>query len=276
MAGSGPAQPSGSAALPRPLTAAELDLLGRARQVLTGECMARHGFRWVLPDARPSGLPELPEFPFVVDDVQWARQHGYGSDIIQQRQKTRGADPNAQYLAALPADRRAAATVALRGPGPWGLEVRLPDGSRVSRSDKGCESEALRGLYSDLLGWFRGTRTVNTFPSLAYERMVRDPMLEGAVEAWARCMRAAGLAYPSPQALRTALGPDPPQAREVRFAVAEATCATGTPLGRTARQLNQRYLAQLTDQYRAEVVTLRRLQLAALSRAAAIIQRDQP
>jgi hypothetical protein len=266
--------PGGRLVLLRSLTAAELALLHRAEEILTRDCMARHGFRvWVETGERP---PEIPQFPFVVDDVRWARSHGYGTDIQQQVNKAKSADPNARYFASLPADRKAAAVVALNGERPEGLEVRLPDGRLVHRSDRGCTSEAMQKLYSDLPGWFRASRTVNVLPSIAYGRMVRDPLLKRDLSRWARCMQAMGLAYPSPEALRAALGQRAPRDREIRFAVAEATCANRTPLARTARQLNQRYMEQLEAEYRSEVAMLRRLQLDALPRARAITDGDQP
>jgi hypothetical protein len=284
-ASSGPAAPSGpkaSPVLPRQMTGAERALLDEAEQILTRECMARYGFQMSgQPGGRPTETPsQLPEFPYVVDDVPWARQHGYGSDLREQAQKhvqeAQAADPDARYFAALPSDRQAAAVAALNGARPDGLEARLPDGSLVRHSDQGCSSEAARRLYADLPGWFRASRTLNDIPSAAFDRMVRDPRLRRAVGQWASCMRGAGLAYPSPEALHAALGPHPPRDREVRFAVAEATCATRTPLARTARQLHQHYLRQLNDEYRAQVATLRRLQLAALPRAAAITHHAQP
>ncbi len=229
-----------------------------------------------MPVQSGESLPEIPQFPIVVDDVRWARSHGYGSDILQQVDKARSEDPDARYFASLPADRRAAALVALNGARPEGLEASLPDGSIARRSDRSCDSQAMRKLYSDLPGWFRASRTMNVFPSIAYERMDQDPLLKRDLSQWARCMQDMGLAYPSPAALRVALGPQAPRAREIQFAVAEATCANRTPLARTARQLNQRYMQQLEAEYRSEVATLRRLQLVALPRARAVVEGDQP
>src|SRR5262249_30878320 len=62
---------------------------------------------------------------------------------------------------------------------------------------------------------------------------------------------APGRIRPRP---KTRLASSMPRAREVRFAVAEASCATHTPLDRTAWQ---HYLQQLNNQYRAEVALVR-------------------
>lgn len=52
----------------------------RAEQILVRRCMHSRGFQYhVEPSARPA--PSSPRHPYGIDDVAWARAHGFGSEI---------------------------------------------------------------------------------------------------------------------------------------------------------------------------------------------------
>ncbi|MET8066277.1 hypothetical protein, partial [Micromonospora sp. NPDC005313] len=237
----------GAAALPPgpsapALSAPPADLLYAAEQVLIRDCMQRRGFRyWPVP-RQP--VPELREFPYVLDDVPYARRHGYGGALERRLQETIAADPNARYVRELPPERGAAAVRAVNGdPGePDALRATLPAGGVLRRSSHSCTSEAERQLYRDLPGWYRVTRITDNLAGLRAGRVLADPRYADGVRAWRRCMRAAGHDVADPASAR-ASAPEPTSGSgtsgsvtpgEIRLAVAEATCATRTGFDRLA------------------------------------------
>ncbi|MFJ7149079.1 hypothetical protein ACIQVT_12895 [Streptomyces sp. NPDC100445] len=248
-------------------------VLDVAEQVLERDCMRRLGFRfWVVPPAAPGARRD---FPYAVDDIAWARAHGYGADRLAALRRAAVADPNQRYLLSLPPARRAALVAALNGPSPRGLTADLPNGVQVTHSDTGCTAEAERRLYGDLPAWFRATRIT---ASLAGERVAavqRDPRYRTARDRWARCMKAAGLPYADPQQSRAAADPErgASRTREIRLAVSEATCAQSTGLSRVAAALDRAYGARLRHRYPGAYGDLARLTAAALPRARALVAR---
>ncbi|MEJ3748260.1 hypothetical protein WEI85_33865 [Actinomycetes bacterium KLBMP 9797] len=272
-----PAHPSAeaprSAAGTAPADAAvDRPTLDLAKQLLIRECMARHGFPLWL--GAPPPEDEQRMFPYVVDDVDWARRHGFGGDIAAAAEARRRDDPNQRYFEGLPPDRRSAALVALNGARPEGLEARLPSGGVVRRSAEGCRSEAERRLYGDLPAWYRAHRVVANLSIVRSGRVLADPAYAAALPAWARCMRRHGYPVDSPAHLRRTVA-DRGRDAEVAAAVAEATCATGG-LAATARELDARYGAELAQLYRSDIETKRRLELAAAPRARAIVAAAGP
>jgi hypothetical protein len=265
---------AGCAAEPelRALTETEQALLHDAEQVLVRDCMARDGFRiWI---TTYDDQPKPERFPYVVDDIDWASRHGYGTDLRRSADAQAGADPNRAYFDSLPADRRKAAVAALNGTGPGRVETVLPTGGLLARYDNGCTSQAWRELYGDLAAWYRVTKVAEVLPGLWQRRVVTDPVFTAAVARWSGCMREAGHRYESPAAARAAFrSSDATTGRdvEVRTAVAEATCAGRTGLAATARELDQSCQAGVRAEYRAELDTRLRLQLAALPRAQSVM-----
>ncbi|MEU4642959.1 hypothetical protein [Micromonospora sp. NPDC023814] len=189
-------------------------VLGLAEQLLTRECMRRAGFElWVVP---PVPADQLRAFPYVVDDVAWARAHGFGTDLVAATDERRRADPNQRYFAALPAERRVAALAALNGARPEGLEARVPSGGVVRRSADGCTSEAQRQLYGDLPAWYRSSKVVADLSYLRQRRVLAeppadrdgdlaDPAWTAALRPWSRCVRQQGYPVDTPDPLREAV-----------------------------------------------------------------------
>ncbi|NYH55239.1 hypothetical protein HNR06_004828 [Nocardiopsis arvandica] len=247
--------------------------LERAEQLLLRECMRNHGFEyWIVSDDSPSGPRE---FRYVIDDPDWAAEHGYGSGLQREATESQESDPNQRYFESLPKERRAAALRAANGPSPVGLTATAPDGMEFGRSDRGCQSWADRKLYDDLPAWFQAETTVDALPQIRYQRVVGDPRYQEAVRPWAECMGAAGHDYATPTEIRGALPPpeDPlPREEEIGLALAEARCALDSGLAATAADLDEHHGEELQRLHRSAVEAKHRLQLDALPRARSVIE----
>lgn len=259
---------------PHALSEGEKDLLHEAEEMLTRSCMAGKGFKiWVVP-RRP--VPYDREFPYVIDDVEWASKHGYGSDILAQRAKVRVSDPNRQYFAGLTSSERQRALDALHGEkSAKRISVKSPTGVAFSRVDGGCTADAQKELYGDLETWFRALIVTDALETLRSSMTGGDAEFAKSVKDWSACMRARGLHYKTPQEARAAfLNPDRriSQEREIRAAVTEARCAASSGLSRTIRRLDEQHDKRLRHQYQDEVRTRLRMENEALPRARAAVR----
>ncbi len=258
---------------PREPTPAELRLLHDAEQVALRDCMKRHGFTTYPVPYAP--VPEAKDFPYALDDLAWARRHGYGTDLEQRARQLKGASPNGRYFKSLPAPKRQQAVLALNGDRTPELRATLPGGGVVARSDDGCTSESERVVYKDLRTWYQAKRVAQALANQRREKVGTDPAFVAGVARWATCLRAAGYPYKTPADARAAGGmAHKPLARaaEIRLAVADATCVEQTGLGRTARELDARYGSEIATSNR-DVTAYRRLALDALPRARTIVAR---
>lgn len=258
------AEPAPAAARPRPLAAAEQALLHRATEKLIAACMDRRGFSyWAAPDA--AAAPG-----YVLDDVATARRQGYRTAALPTNAEL-ARDPNLRYVRGLPADRQRRYSSALNGSMSANrhIQVRLESGGVVGRGTDGCVAEAEQALYGDLAAWTAATVHSDEFAARIPPLVARDPRYRRAQDAWAGCMRAAGLPYRTPEEIRRTLG-EPTRANraaETRLAVAEARCARQTRFGAVATAVDREYREAIGPADRAAVDAHRRLQLAALPRA---------
>ncbi|MFI7602156.1 hypothetical protein [Actinoplanes sp. NPDC049681] len=262
----------------RAITAEEAGLLHLGEQTLIKRCLERAGFRWTVEARNP--VAEDRDFPYVLDDVAWARAHGYGSDVRERVRRAQESDPNRAYTLALSPQQRQAAADALNGdPRPGRdadvVSVRLPNGMLIRRSERGCQAQAERALYGDLARWTRSRGVVSALKGLVEQRVLGDARYTAAVARWSRCMAAEGHPYASPAAARSAFADTPAtgpsRVRELAVARAEATCATRTGLSATAGKLARHYTDALNADHRADVDLALRLQVQALPRARAAV-----
>ncbi|MBQ1019725.1 hypothetical protein KBX71_17900 [Micromonospora sp. D93] len=259
--------PSADPVPARPVGPEDRQILIRAESLLTRDCMIRAGFRMWL--GTPPPADELLSFPYVVDDVAWARRHGFGSDLVEAVDARRRANSNQRYVSGLSPERREAYLAALNGARPEGLEARLPSGGVMRRSAEGCTSEAQRRLYDDLAEWYRSSKVVVDLTYLRQRRVLADPAWTTALRPWARCLRQHGYTADTPDRLRESVGPRG-RTDEIAAAVAEARCAQDG-LAATTRALDARHGDELTAAYHQDVATRNRLERGALPRARAVV-----
>ncbi|MFD6286517.1 hypothetical protein [Streptomyces sp. NPDC060205] len=234
--------------------------------------MQRQGFRyWPLPV--PS-VPARKVGAYVVDDVAWARQYGYGRSFDSAAQKANRDHPNITYVKALPRKERVRYSRALDGTFTHTITTELPSGGSVRTPRGGCSAQAREQLHGDYATWFRAKKTMTSLTPLYLPRLLKDERLTRTVAAWARCMKTAGRPFQSPDAIRRERetlirGMSESQAlrSESTLAVTEAECAQQTSLGKTARALEAEYRDKVARRYAEECTAYRQMRLSALARA---------
>ncbi|MET7943967.1 hypothetical protein [Streptomyces sp. NPDC005302] len=282
-AGCGNAQtPQGASASTSPstsraLTDAEALRIADAQQVLVRKCMERDGFTYWEAE-RPS-LEESRTLGYVLDDVDWARRHAYGSRISAQEDRRRRTDPNIAYHKSLSAEKRTAYDEALDG----GLQApvisaTLPGGGVVQKREGGCVAESERRLYGDVRAWFRAEKTAGSLQPLYVPKVMADEKFNAALKAWSQCMNHAGHPYPDPQAARQAaaqrsvrLGVDRAFPGERDLAVADATCARKTSLKAIGEAREAHYVSELPKRYEKALETWHEFQHHALECARLLV-----
>ncbi|MEV7297720.1 hypothetical protein AB0N79_39930 [Streptomyces microflavus] len=260
----------------RELTETEQDLLHAAEQILLQECMRGRGFVYQPVSRQP--VPDVKIFPYIIDDPAWARRHGYGSDIERQLKKVRDEDVNQHYFQSLPENRKAPAIAAANGDRPQGLTARAPDGTEITRSSQGCQSQAQRKLYLNLESWFQARVTVDALPALRGRKVLADVKYKNAVRVWASCMHEAGHEFKDPGALRAALPPPErplPRSKEIALAIIEVKCGQSSGLASVSRRLDRKYDRQLKNRHRSDVDAWLDFRLDALARARSVTQSDK-
>lgn len=268
----------------RELEPAELHVLDRAEAVLTASCMRRRGFRHEPPELASRLDPSPGAYPFGLDDLTYARRHGYG--IVEgaaEEGRLRRTDPNRKYVSSLPADRRTAYNKTLTGDQSDVLRVRLPTGPELLIPRDGCLAEAQRELYGDFDRWSRAKAVVDNLRSEIDPAVGENARYQKALRRWSACMRSKGHSYAGPGPIRreiaeaiAAPGADrlKTQARETTLAVAEAECARGTGLVRTARDLERVAESRIRQRRQADIETVQAARLSALPLARSLVNQD--
>lgn len=261
------------AAQGRELTDSERILVDQARELLVKDCMEAEGFRyWPGPVA---GIEDRQGSGYVLDDVGWARKHGYGTRLQKKVEAALQSDPDHAYANALPEAERVRYSKTLDGnPVDGMLTAELPTGGSIQTPRHSCQTEAKEELYGDFPAWFRAEKAVTNLAGLYVPDLKKDERFTTALKAWSACMRERGHDYPDPARIREqlphltkGLSDTEAHAAEVNLAVDEAECATKeTSLVRTARALEREYRGRLRE-YRDDIANHQHMQLRALERA---------
>jgi hypothetical protein len=267
------------AAVARELTDAEQVQVDQALELLVQDCMRAEGFRY--RPVRVASVDERQGSGYVLDDVGWAREHGYGLELEDRVAETQQNDPNHAYANALPEAERVRWSTALDGDPSGGmLTAELPVGGTVETPRDSCFAQAKDELYGDFAAWFQAEKVATNLVGLYAPDIIADERFVAELGAWSECMRRAGHDYPDPPAIREALpalveglSDEKAHAVEKELAVAEATCAVReTSLVSTARDLEDEYRGRLV-QYQDSVTDYQRMQVAALEHARRVLAR---
>ncbi|WP_423463038.1 hypothetical protein ACO229_24350 [Promicromonospora sp. MS192] len=261
----------------RELTDAEQVRVDEAVELLVRDCMKAEGFRYV--PAWVASVEERQGSGYVLADVAWAREHGYGLELEDRVAEIQRSDPNHAYANALPEAERVRWSVALDGDPAGGmLTAELPAGGVVQTPRESCFAQAKDKLYGDFAAWFRTEKVATNLVGLYAQDIVADERFVTQLGAWSECMGRRGYDYPDPPAVRddlhhvlAGLSGERARTAERDLAVAEATCAVReTALVSTAHDLEDEYCARL-DQYDDEVAGYRRMQVVALENAERVL-----
>jgi hypothetical protein len=254
------------------IPATQAETLDLAKQIIIRDCMESHGFRYWVVSHRTEKTQR--DFPYVIDDVKWAKLHGYGRDVQEEQEQRAKRDPNQRYFWSLSSGRRTAATIAMNGSTSKAMSVRLPNGIPVGHSKEGCDTESDAKLYGNAYAWFRASRVTESLAGLRIGQVTSDPRYGAAVQKWSRCMLRSGYRYRTPTQSRMAANETKaplPHDREIAAAIAEATCAIQSQLSSVTKQLDTKYRRKQQRQYPWETSARKRLAHAALPRARAFI-----
>jgi hypothetical protein len=249
------------------------DVLEKAEQVLTRDCMRRLGFLYDV--TAPGKPPDDRDFLYVIDDPAWAAQHGYGTDLQRQAERLRQADPNLRYLKTLPPQRQVAASNALNGVGPAYVQAELPTGGVVRHYSDGCMVDAQTRLYGDFGAWYRAKKVTENLVAVRRSRVITDSTVAAALPGWAACMHRNGQPFDTPEAARASLprlNTDGAQQVEIRRATAEAHCAQSTGLAQTVHAADHRVSLIVNCQFQSELQDLARLERSAIPRATRVLE----
>ncbi|MGW0719876.1 hypothetical protein ACWD3K_34760 [Streptomyces sp. NPDC002778] len=240
------------------LTDEERKLLSEAEQRLITDCMRDKGFKYGLDPAGPRS--DAPERRFGLDDVSWARRHGYGLAEAARSGDREGKaaaeqGPQARYLASLSPRRRAEFDRALNGTDRAAIVVPAPGRGQIFTSADGCQADARTELYGDLRQWTEAKAAVVNLEYLTFDDVVAQKPYTKAEADWRACMKARGLSYASSSEAigevakenesRTA---QKAWKREVTVAVADAECNRAAGLARTGSRLQRQHVRDAAHQ----------------------------
>jgi hypothetical protein len=202
--------------------------------------MQANGFSFTPALTAPVSPQEL--FPYGITSLSWARQHGFGRQLVADDQGPATAADNDYGLA-------------LNGPGPGGpgVTVRVPTGEIDGHSTQGCTAYAEGILYGNYASWFR-LDTVHSDLSLLVQQLVQqNPAYQTLRRAVALHVRVR-LTFSSPTAAMDhflAGEPAPPEADAVKVASTESICLSSVGMTRLIKQLTVTAGSEVHKQYAA-------------------------
>ncbi|CAM5345807.1 hypothetical protein GCM10010329_00110 [Streptomyces spiroverticillatus] len=256
---------------------AERRTLFDAEQRLTAACMRERGWSYQ-PLTWHADVPQPEADPRRADDVELRRRAGYGAAVPERP----SADPNGVRLRAMGKAQRERYGQALFGTPGHRIEVKLPDGTAFMNTD-GCIAQTENRLYGDLKVWLGAQMSVMNLEGEISRRNFADPQVERTVRPWRACMKEAGHTYPDPEAakaafvsaygeLATRAGRNPGGAqelrrREIRVAVADATCDRRVGRARTLRARDAAHRDEVARERAEALRTYRTLREQAAARA---------
>ena len=256
----------------QPIAATDDELLRQAEERLISDCMATKGFAY---NEQPPPAPSEAEPPSVIEDVGWAREHGYG-DVLNEGDPS-ARDVNFDNFDKLTPNEQQSWQRTLLGSGRQ-LTADIPDLGRISAPDNGCTAQARRMLYRDLAGWYQARRIVDHLDTYVSNRVIGDSHYRTRLAEWATCVRGHGYTASSPRELRSAIARDTQElpvqqarAREVAAAETEAVCAVSSTLPQIIRSLERKYRPEIEKRFALELKALESFEQEAIPMARQIL-----
>ena len=259
------------------VTTEDQRVLFNAEQILIGNCMRQHNFKYLPIPFSPPSQPGNPS-PYYITSRAWAQRNGFGGSDPSSSQ---ALDPNQQYYASLTPARKQAYQIAMTGMSgdlPQVL-VRIPQGGIMGHGLYGCQATADTKLYGSFRLWFAAYTIIGNLQPTVIGQVTSNPAYIKALTLWSACMRGKGYNWTSPGQAAAAFSwrhdQAPPGESEIRASVTTAQCADSSGLAATANRLNTFYVGKFYANYRIEVNAYRNLQLEAISVARKVVKTAQ-
>lgn len=193
-------------------SAAQQNVIERAKNALTDSCMAGFGFTYHSP--APLSGPISADRRYGISSAVEAKEYGYHLP----------PDPAMAASAVSPDIARV-------------LYGKTPDGSKeTTYAGKNVPANGCRGkAVTDLGAKFRegaGASVARDISVAGYRQSEKDPRVVAAVRKWSVCMKGKGLSYSSPMAAASSfsLKSENPTEKERTTAVADISCKRQTHL----------------------------------------------
>jgi len=192
-----PSRPAADRAAPAAVTRAEAVLtisaatlrwdwyVSRAEQLLTGQCMRSHGFRYTLPAFGPE--------PSTRTVTAYALGRGYPATYGVTTQSLASGNPHD------PGDTTRPYQVALEGPATLTARLALPGGGVVYGTG-GCIGFARQKLFGSVRAYVESSYLPQTVRSRFGAFLGTYHPYLGALRTWRSCMKAGGQRFMDPQA----------------------------------------------------------------------------
>lgn len=226
-------------------------VLVSAEHRLIGECMSKRGRSYLPPDQ----VPATPD-----STVEGRRAGGYG--LYEQYTGTKqDVTANDAHVSELAPAEQDAYEEALVGTDGERRAIKLSNGGTVSFAGGGCQAEAQRTLYGDVVEWARITYVPQALHLTLAKQVEKDQEYLAAIREWARCMSGRGFQVTSPEAAQDELkdlygrqGPSPElRAREIATAVADGECAEQGGVPDLVLRIKHRLVAELPEVDRVDL-----------------------
>lgn len=255
------------------IAATPRDELTVASDALTAQCMNRHGFRVPTPGRSVYGVRvSITGYVGLFDSVQHAREYGYGSTILSDKQA-----PIDLYRASLSKQERKRFDAVEYGDRSKVVKVRLSNGAVASKTTGGCAGSALAAIYGSVRDELEVEVLQNEVLTIAAESSVRST-IEAHLPEYRKCMAGAGIGVSGLDAAATVEGRygayrrlgDPPSAAEARIAVADATCQSTAGLEKSGLDALYRSGGQWFKKHRVSITRVSGIVREATARADAV------
>ncbi|MFD6567033.1 hypothetical protein [Micromonospora profundi] len=221
-------------------------LLAWAENVLAGRCMVHQEFTFSVAAPRDRAAAADPyEQLYGTDDVDRARQRGYGISPAFHQAERALPDPNRKYLETLSAQDRAKFDEAYFGPESAVMRVSAEAGD-VTVGTEGCLAQARSQLYGGIAEWAPLDIWATGLDSQIYATVIVHPKYVASLGVWRGCMTAQSFAVSDPEGSRDRVAQlagsaDLREAEqfERKAAVADAGCNREANLRRLATELHK-------------------------------------
>ncbi|OPC77080.1 hypothetical protein B4N89_41675 [Embleya scabrispora] len=231
-------------------------------------CMRQRGLSY---REVPAGRA-VAENPYGLLTETQAARNGYGltADLLAGPPD----DPNAELLARLDPEGRAAWRAALTGTGKDERTLSAPDSPDLRINTDGCVYLGRMALYGS--EWEQAALTVAGLTTRVIDQVLADPGFRSAQRRWADCMRANGEQFATLQDARGAIQNAAHDAggdrvalqavgrRELRLAERDAACQRQSDLPEAVRTAQKRVEAALPASSRRQAAELADLRKRAL------------